>query len=79
MPDSRFLAGASAAVTGGGHGIGRAIALRLAGAGAKVAIDDVETAMLDGQARPRALPQITAGDMDAAARRDYHRRAFGRD
>ena len=37
MPD---LAGASAAVTGGGHGIGRAIAVRLAGAGARVAVGD---------------------------------------
>jgi NAD(P)-dependent dehydrogenase (short-subunit alcohol dehydrogenase family) len=41
VPD---LAGASTAVTGGGHGIGRAIALRLAGAGARVAIGDVDLA-----------------------------------
>jgi short-subunit dehydrogenase len=44
MPEERFLAGASTAVTGGAHGIGRAIALRLAGAGARVAIGDVDLA-----------------------------------
>jgi short-subunit dehydrogenase len=38
------LAGASVAVTGGGHGIGRAIALRLARAGARVAIGDIDLA-----------------------------------
>ena len=48
MPD---LAGASAAVTGGGHGIGRAIAARLAGAGARVAIGDVDLAAAEQVAR----------------------------
>jgi NAD(P)-dependent dehydrogenase (short-subunit alcohol dehydrogenase family) len=38
------LAGASAAVTGGGQGIGRAIALRLAAAGARVAVGDIDVA-----------------------------------
>jgi NAD(P)-dependent dehydrogenase (short-subunit alcohol dehydrogenase family) len=42
MPQPRFLSGTSAAVTGGGRGIGRAIALRLAGAGARVAIGDID-------------------------------------
>ncbi|HEY0631452.1 MAG TPA: SDR family oxidoreductase [Thermoleophilaceae bacterium] len=48
MPE---LAGASAAVTGGGHGIGRAIALRLAAAGARVAIGDVDVAGAEDVAR----------------------------
>jgi NAD(P)-dependent dehydrogenase (short-subunit alcohol dehydrogenase family) len=38
------LAGASTAVTGGGQGIGRAIALRLAAAGARVAVGDIDVA-----------------------------------
>jgi NAD(P)-dependent dehydrogenase (short-subunit alcohol dehydrogenase family) len=43
MPDGeRFLEGRSAAVTGAAHGIGRAIALRLAAAGARVAVGDVD-------------------------------------
>ena len=48
MPE---LAGASAAVTGGGQGIGRAIALRLAAAGARVAIGDVDVAGAEDVAR----------------------------
>jgi NAD(P)-dependent dehydrogenase (short-subunit alcohol dehydrogenase family) len=42
--EERFLEGASAAVTGGGHGIGRAIALHLGRAGAKVAVGDIDQA-----------------------------------
>ncbi|MEA2438151.1 MAG: hypothetical protein QOF65_2707 [Thermoleophilaceae bacterium] len=47
----RFLEGASAAVTGGAHGIGRAIALRLGRAGARVAVGDVDSAAAEEVAR----------------------------
>jgi NAD(P)-dependent dehydrogenase (short-subunit alcohol dehydrogenase family) len=54
MPsDERFLEGASAAVTGGGHGIGRAIAQHLARAGARVAVGD-----LDADAAERTAQEI---------------------
>jgi short-subunit dehydrogenase len=45
-----FLGGAPAAVTGAGNGIGRAIAMQLARAGARVAIGDVDRAAAEAVA-----------------------------
>jgi NAD(P)-dependent dehydrogenase (short-subunit alcohol dehydrogenase family) len=65
MPDQRFLAGASAAVTGGGHGIGRAIAVHLARAGARVAVGDIDVAAAEGVARDIG-GEALAADLDVA-------------
>jgi short-subunit dehydrogenase len=76
----RFLAGASAAVTGGGAGIGRAVAHRLAAAGAHVAVGDIDrdaAASVAAEIGDRAFgmtlditePEAFAAFLDAAERR----------
>src|SRR3546814_4643976 len=86
MTDPLRLDGQAAFVTGGGGGIGRAIAIRLAGAGADVAILDIiperteETAACVRDAGGRALP-IPADVMDGEALRAAIERSaadFGR-
>ncbi len=86
MTDSLRLDGQMAFVTGGGGGIGRAIAIRLAEAGADVAILDIvperteETAARVREAGGRALP-LPADVMDSDALRAAVDRAaadFGR-
>jgi short-subunit dehydrogenase len=80
MPAQRSLDGLSAAVTGGAHGIGRAIAHQLARAGARVAIGDVDVEAaracareIGGDAIALALdvtdPQSFAAFLDAAEER----------
>ena len=81
------LQGKAAIVTGGGSGIGQAIVLGLAGAGANVAIADIRIDAAQGVAAeiaagggPRALPikvDVTA-KADAQAMVDAVRKEFGR-
>lgn len=47
LPDLISLAGRSAVVTGGGHGLSKAIADRLTEAGANVPIGDVDEVLAD--------------------------------
>ncbi len=65
MPDEQFLDRASAAVTGGGHGIGRAIALHLSRAGARVAIGDRDVAAAEAVAEQIGSGAFAA-DLDVA-------------
>ena len=71
-PEEIDLTGQVAIVTGGGRGIGRSIALALAGAGAQVAViartteEITETAMLIEAAGGRSLP-VTVDVTDASA------------
>jgi NAD(P)-dependent dehydrogenase (short-subunit alcohol dehydrogenase family) len=72
MPDESSLTGLSAAVTGGGNGIGRAIALRLARAGARVTIGDKDIAAAEAVAREIGSGafafELDISDRDAFAR-----------
>jgi short-subunit dehydrogenase len=68
MPSDRFLTGSSAAVTGGGNGIGRAIALRLAGAGARVAIGDRDMAAAEAVASEIGADDAFAFELDISDR-----------
>lgn len=61
MSDQHALAGAAVAVTGGGNGIGRAIALHMARAGARVAIGDIDVAAAE------TVAQQIGGDAFAVA------------
>ena len=70
MADERFLAGASVAVTGAGNGIGRAIAIHLASAGAKVAIGDVDVAGAEAVAREIGSGAFAAA-LDVADREQF--------
>jgi len=59
------LTGQMAVVTGAATGIGKAIAIRLAGAGARVAVADLDKSRADGVAKE--LPPVAAGGHFAVA------------
>ena len=84
--NGKDLAGRTALVTGGGRGIGRAICVRLARAGARVAVNYVsgdETAhetqrMIEADGAECALVKADVSDPDAVARHGRSGRAGAR-
>ena len=71
MAPQRSLQGASAAVTGGGNGIGRAIALHLARAGARVAVGDVDAAAAEAVAREIGEQNAFSAALDVTDRSQF--------
>lgn len=68
MPDTRPLDGKALLVTGAGGGIGRAIAIEAAKAGAMVVVNDLG-ATLDGHRTSSAAAEATVSEIEAAGGR----------
>ncbi|TJZ85508.1 SDR family NAD(P)-dependent oxidoreductase [Paracoccus hibiscisoli] len=68
MPDNRPLDGKAMLVTGAGGGIGRAIAIEAAKAGAMVIVNDLG-ATLDGRRTSSAAAEATVSEIEAAGGR----------